>query len=374
VKAGELFVQLGINADTPKAKEFQDALMGAALKATGLIAVMTGVSMGLRDMVQDTLGAAVGFQKFENASGLSSERLQQWHNMAERANVSTEAVTDSVLALQRNMAEIRLGRGNIAPFQMLGISPNQDPFAILNQVQRRIQGMNRPMAVNLMQQLGINPDMINLLGKTSKELAELASPRMILSQQNVAKLLVAQRAIKELRIELTAFSRQFIADISPAIRGFSEFIVNIGSIIHNTVEYLKEFPEVLKVIAISLASVLAIMHPWIAAMTAALLLIEDIYTYHKGGKSAIGSIIGSKDEKTQAGWAQRMNVKYPWLGKLDRLTGIDKSGQKKASQMNNKVDIHVNTTANADETAKKTKDAFDTYVDTTAAQLDNGGF
>jgi hypothetical protein len=374
MKVGELFVQLGIQADTPKAKEFESAMMGAALKASGLIAALAGVTLEIRDMVHETLAASVGFQKFENQTGLAAEKLQQWHNMAERANVSTEDVTSSIMNLQRNMAEIKLGRGNIAPFQMLGLPLNKDPFQLLLDIQDRIRGLDRPMAVNLLQQLGISPDMINLLGRSRAELEALASPRMILSPQNVAKVLQAQRALKELRIELTAFSRMFIADIAPAIVLFSGFITNLGGAVHSVVEYLKEFPTAMKLIADSIILVMAVLNPWIAALSAALLLMEDYYVYMKGGKSVFGELLGPH-QNTKPGVASNPNWKYSgtgsWVDQLFLKWGL--VGPKIPKFQNNKVDIHVNTAANAHETAQETKKVFDSAISSAEMQLNNEG-
>jgi hypothetical protein len=363
MKVGELFVQLGIKADTPAAKEFQSVLRGATLQAAGLITALVGVSLEIRDMVQETLGAAVAFQKFENTSGLSAEKLQQWHNMAERANVSTESVTGAVLALQKNMADIRLGGGNLRPFQLLGISPGDDPFEILEQVRSRIQGMDRPMAVNIMQQMGINPEMINLLGLTADQLKRLASPEMILSEKNIGKLLQANRALKELRIELLAFTRMFIADISPAIKQFATFATNLGNGVHELIVWLEKFPDAMRLVGLSILTVLAIMNPWLAALGAALMLLEDYYIYTKGGKSVIGVFLNKdKEGKTEASKFID-NRADKWI---DELGGKPKP----VVQQSNKIYIQGMDIDSALAAARK---QFDVALSTASDQTGNGG-
>lgn len=219
MKAGELFIELGVDADTPEAKEFQSALNSISMESLALVAGLTAVSFKLKEMLEESMNAAVGFKLFRNQSGLSTEELQKWQIVAERANVSTEAVTSSILALQRNIAEIRLGRGNLMPFQLLGIDITDNPFLILTQIQEKLRGLDRAQAMNIMEMFGISPEMINIMTLTNAQFKELAKTQGLLfdeeRQENAFRL---KRGIVDLRLEYKALSRVLSTEIGPMLR------------------------------------------------------------------------------------------------------------------------------------------------------------
>ena len=146
---GELIVRLGIQADQQKVEQFTGALNSTTVKAIGLVAGLVGVSLELRHLLNDAMDVSMALAQFESQTGLSGQELQRWQIMAERSGSSAEAATSSIMALQRAMTEIRLGGGNLKPFQMLGVDINQSPFQALEQIRARIAGMDRGVATIL---------------------------------------------------------------------------------------------------------------------------------------------------------------------------------------------------------------------------------
>lgn len=219
MKVGELYVELGVDADTPTAKEFQSVLNSISMESLSLVAGLTAVSFKLKDMLEESMNAAAGFKLFRNQSGLSTEELQKWQIMAERANISTEAVTGSVLALQRNIAEIRLGRGNLMPFQLLGIDVTGSPFEILMKIREKLSELNRPQAMNIMGMFGISPEMINIMTLTNDQFKELAQTQGLIfksdQQENALRL---KRSVVDLRLEFRALGRELSDLLGPLLR------------------------------------------------------------------------------------------------------------------------------------------------------------
>lgn len=229
MKVGELYVELGVDADTPAAKEFQSALNSVSMESIALVAGLTAVSFKLRDMLEESMNAAVGFKLFRNQSGLSSMELQRWQIMAERANISTEAVTSSILALQRNIANIRLGRGNLMPFQLLGIDITDDPFLILTQIQEKLRGLDRAQALNIMEMFGISPEMINIMTLTNAQFKELANAQgLIFAEKHQENALKLKRNVVDLRLEFKALGRELINNVSPMLREDLELITQLS--------------------------------------------------------------------------------------------------------------------------------------------------
>jgi hypothetical protein len=188
IKLGDLFVSLGVKADIPVLKEFNKSLKDITVGGAATIASVAGVSLEFKHLFDETMNAALGLQTFKAQTGLSSQELQVWQQVAERANVSAESVSGSIVSLQQNIANIRMGKGNVAPFQLLGLDIQKDPFALLGDIRARLQNVSRPVAANLIQQLGFSPDMIQLLTLTNKQLKDLGvNPDLILSEKNQKK-------------------------------------------------------------------------------------------------------------------------------------------------------------------------------------------
>lgn len=367
-KVGELFVALGIDAETEKAKGFESVLVSTTLKAASLVTALIGVSLELRRMINESLDMSVEMQRFEKQTGLSAERLQHWQIMAERANVSADEVSASVSALTRNIAEIRLGRGNIAPFQMLGLDIGRDPFDMLLDIQQKIRGMSRPMAVNLLQQMGISPDMINLLSMTQAQLKALAGPELILSDKNKEKLLKVRLEFTKLRQELTYIGRTITSDIGPVLRLFSNFIGNLAMMVTALVQGLLQFKWVIPVITAVFIQFMSVIAPITTAIMALLLLIEDMYVYSKGGKSMFGELAEflNKPEKDPGKWGMLGDLFNSILGK-----GGTASSTGTVVQQTNNLNMNVHG-KDAPEIAADIKKYLDQEIDWAQVQVSTG--
>lgn len=365
MKIGELFVQLGINADTSKAEHFASALNNTTIKAVALVAGLVGVSLELRHLLQQAMETSMGLAMFESQTGLSGEQLQKWQIMAERSGASAESATSSVESLQRAMTEIRLGGGNVKPFQMLGIDVNQSPFKALEQIRERIQGMDRGMATNLVSSLGINPEMIRLLTMTNSQFKAMAGDDMIISEKN-------RRRFVETRLELTKLRQEFNYFAMNAIGSFLPFATAMTKAI-------LDWKAGLIALGLTLTVVLAQMYPLTAAIAGLLLLMQDFYTYKQGGDSVFGDIFGAdgkpgaydkmidKLPNTGAGIDQGINAIIEFFKNPPKWVGAETKVQT------NNVNIAVHGSASAKETAKEVKTLFDRHVDHAAAQRNNGG-
>lgn len=366
MKIGELFVQLGIKADTAKLVQFTEGLGGTVLKAAALVTALAGVSLAFKDVLQDAMNTSMALQQFEAQTGMSGQQLQRWQMMAERSGTSADAVTSSVEALQRAMTEIRLGGGNVKPFQMLGIDVNQSPFAALEQVRSRIKGMDRGMANNLVSQLGINPEMIRLLTMTNAQLRAMNGDDLIISDRNRKKFAETKVELIKLRQELTYFAQNFIASLIPTGKEFTAIIL--------------QWKDALKALGVVAIAVAAAFMPITAAIIGLILILQDLDTYTRGGDSVFGSLIDPIKKLADA--FRPLGAALSPMGRVTGMTnggglyapaGLTNAIAKHFSQTNN-VRIDVKGGAPAKETAEATKREFDKAVDHAAAQIDNEGY
>ena len=94
-------ISLGFKIDgMDDMKSVEKSLKESTIAAGKLAAGVDLVVGALAAMMHTAVDAAVGFQKFNLTTGLSSSELQQWLYTASLANVSASELTESVKALQ----------------------------------------------------------------------------------------------------------------------------------------------------------------------------------------------------------------------------------------------------------------------------------
>jgi ribosomal protein S13 len=272
VNIGELFITLGVKGQgLGTLKEVSKAIADLPLDAVAAIAGMAGISFELSKMAELAMKTVVGFQMFTSETGLSWQELQKWQIVAEQANVSTESVASSISTLQRNLAEIRLGRGNIAPFQMLVINRRQDAFGVIEQLRQKIKGINPATATNLISQMGLSPDMMRVLQLTDRQFTEFANHVHGLNERQYKDFLQAKESLVQWEQTFRYFMFGIIAHFTEAIEKglqFKQLLVGLGII----------------------AGVIAVQFfPVTAAIAALILVLDDMAVYATGGKSLTGA-------------------------------------------------------------------------------------
>ena len=314
---GELFVTLGIKGEgLGTLKEVGKAIADLPIDAAAAIAGMAGISFELSKMAEEAMRTAVSFQMFSSETGLSWQELQKWQIVAEQANVSAESVSSSISALQRNLAEIRLGRGNIAPFQMLGINPNQDAFGVIRQLRNRIKGLNPAMATNLVSQMGLSPDMMHVLQLTDKQFTEFANHVHGLNERQYKDFLQAREI-------LVQWGQTFRFAMFDVVSHFTE-----------AVEKSLQFKEALTAIGVVALGLAAYFFPVTAAIAALILVMDDLAVYSTGGKSLTGVALkgfskfieGIRKEFENVSWLNKFILFESILSKIavsaEKLSGL----------------------------------------------------
>ena len=271
MNVGELFVTLGIKGrGLGTLKDISKRIADLPVDAAAAIAGMAGISFELGKMTEEALHTAVSFQAFTNQTGLSWQQLQRWQIVAEQANVSAETMATSISTLERNLAEIRLGRGNIAPFQMLGISANQNAFAVIEQLRTRIKGLNPATATNLISQMGLSPDMINVLRLSDRQFGEFANHVHGINERQQQDFLKAKMAIVQ-------FGQSFRYTMFGIVSDFVQVY-----------EKSLQFKNVLIGLGVVATAVAAYFFPITASIAALILVLDDLAVYFVGGKSLTG--------------------------------------------------------------------------------------
>lgn len=325
MKLGELFIQLGIQAEATQAIKFNTAITAVstsflALKQAANLAIET-----LERFVTETVRGTLALENFNKQTDLSVASLQKWQVAGKLSNtaLSFEQIAASVQTLQNNLTEIQLGKGNINPFAMLEINTlGKNAFQVLDDVRDRIKGLNSAIATNIIQEMGLSPEFINILRLSDQEFAKI-NEQLLLTGQQRGSILKLNNAIAMTQIKLQLLKDQAVAKLAPILE---KLLINISNFLS---KHSKEIITLLQVLPRGLIGLIVIFErvfslisritdaffrmigaakgietliPIIIALTVAfspltativglLLLLDDISVYLQGGDSVIGRII-----------------------------------------------------------------------------------
>lgn len=236
MKIGELFVQLGVKADTFTVKEFARAVADIPLAAIGAIASLGGLSFGIMELTKNTLNLSNNLGTFRDETGLSMVELQRWTGVAKQVGLSGDVVQSSIMGITNAMAQLRLGNGAaLLPLGRLGVDVRgKNPFQILQEIGKNSQRMDPNVARQLMGQLGIAPEMMRIFALGPGQFNRMASRGVVMTSGEQKSMQDFQAALA--RFELT-LEKDFIPILEkslPIIEGLTEilgkFITLVGPV------------------------------------------------------------------------------------------------------------------------------------------------
>ena len=324
---GELFIELGVKADTSTINKVGAGIKGLRSNLLLVTGAFTAAVVGLDRFVDSALKGVVSLQNLNAQTGLSIEKLQQFQQAGQLSNLalSADQIAQSIGNVQKNLANIRIGQGNIAPFQLLGVDvAGADAFDVIEQLRDNIKGLDPAIATNLISQLGLTPDFINLLKLSRKEFEALGE-NTFLSKQQRADIDEVGTSIKALKLRFKALKDQAVAKIAPQLnelvqqffkwlkdngdkivrviesmaRGFANFASAIGNAFALTSRLLENIIGLengIKILAVAFSFLTLSFAPFLAGLAAIILLLDDIAVFRRGGKSVIGELVKAFEE------------------------------------------------------------------------------
>ena len=172
-----------------------------------------------------------------------------WQSVATQANISADSVTNSVKAIVDNQEKIKLGQGNISGYQLLGINPNEDPFAVLDKLREKTQGLSQGMKKNVLGMLGVNAEMIQVLDLTNDQFDRMKKNAYVLSPGQIDMMARADLSIKMMGKGFDYIKAEIVTAFAPAIIKFMALLTSWMSInktgflkiLQNIVEWVIKF-------------------------------------------------------------------------------------------------------------------------------------
>ena len=299
----EIFVALGFKVDDKKVKDFDNSLKTTIGSLKRLVTVASTAVIAVDRMTNALLRANQAYISFNQQTGLSIANMNSLigAGMLSNYNLTPESMMSSIQALQSNLAAIRIGQGNIAPFQMLGINPiGKDATQIIEDLRVALRDVDDAMAVNIIQQMGLSPEMISMLRLTSAEMNRLSAvankfqlkpeQREALNQTAIELRLIhmeisnlKDRALISIAPHLIQFLQRFTAILEVAFQ-YRKFLVFLGI---GGVSAIMAMDKAVKILGITINRTFG---KWLAALTAIYLILEDLAVWKMGGQSLIGDL------------------------------------------------------------------------------------
>jgi hypothetical protein len=393
MQLGELFMALGFDVDDAKLDSFSKKIDGLKTSMIITTAKVSGALWAIDAFVSGSIRSSAALANFNNQTELSTQKLQKWQAVAQMTNLaaSAEEVLGSIKAVQDNLTQISLGGGNRTPFVLLGIdTQGKDAFDVLEQVRTRIKGLNRNTALNLLQQMGISPNMLETLQLTREEFSKMGG-EFVRTGKTTETILRLGGAINVLKMNLSLWKDEFVSYVTPALlKGidafyrFKDSILNIKTAIDNNPiawDYIKTGVIAL---AVALGTLWVALNPIKALFVALFFIIDDIASYLNGGDSIFGRVISQAKEliglmekmlgiSASGGGGQSFNQFSPAQISLAlaRATPQQNSLNRQPNQVNNT--FYVDGSKDPFTTATNIRDFLAPTLEGTLANINNAG-
>jgi soluble lytic murein transglycosylase-like protein len=324
MKVGELFVKLGFQADERKAKEFDKTIGRLRGNLAGVAVVATASMYAINKFVDSSVRGAVALTNLANQTGLSAKALQQFQYSANLANIalSTDEAGSAIATLTQRLEELKITGAGSAGFFYNGISNAQSKNAIevFEELRNNLEGVSDAQAMWKISQLGLPASMLPVL-RLSKQQAEVnkalgkqfeRSPQVIAANKRIGETL------NTLTQKFLLFKDNIVAKIQPFFDHLGKTFDTIASSIQNINKSWGDFGVGMMALIPFFALLTKAITPLTATLAAFLLLLDDIATYKRGGKSAIGSLL-----EIDFGNMRRKYISEPISDWMDKNTGAN---------------------------------------------------
>ena len=250
-KADELQLKTGnkLFSQVAKGKVSVSDLAGAFVEvsaATATVgAIFVGAVIGLAKISQYATKAGESLFQFHLTTGVSIKSLQEWQLAASQFGAKGEDVADAIGNIQKAQTDIQLGQGNMAPWALLGINPNQDPLDVLTQIHEKIKegsGISAAMGRKLTAQLGINDATFQMLRRADLSVKQLKES-MALSSKETEAFDKVNQAMGVMEFKFGAVAQKIGTMLAPAALGFAELLDDIADISLKVIDLLNDFDK-----------------------------------------------------------------------------------------------------------------------------------
>lgn len=272
----ELFANIGFKIDESNLTKFKIGLT---------VAVAT-----ILKFTADVVKATVELDNFEKRSGVASETIRNWQLIGQQANISANSITSAFETITQARGELLTGSGNIKPWALLGVDPNQDPEVVFQNI---IDKLGSISDVNVRNQrildLGLDPQRVNLIGKTKDSISGL-NKSLLQTKTEKQALLDLNKSWLDLKLTLGLVKEKFASYLFP-LKSFVDLIKRLVDITVKVIDGTVGWAGAISLLTLAFSYLLITTFPLTALFLFLALAIEDVWTYFEGGESVTKAVM-----------------------------------------------------------------------------------
>jgi len=225
--------------------ELATAFGEVGVETAAATAIFGGVAIGLGKIAQYATKAGENLFQFNLITGASVKSLQNWQFAASQFGAKGEDVASAIANIQQAQTDIQLNQGNMAPWALLGINPNQDPFAVLAQIHEKVKEggeISAAMGRKLTAQLGINDSTFQMLRRADLSVLQLKED-MAISSENTKAFDKVNQAMGIMEHKFGVVAQKIGTMLAPAALGFAELLDDIADISLRVIKAFDDFDK-----------------------------------------------------------------------------------------------------------------------------------
>lgn len=291
------------------------------LTKKGAVAVSAFFSFGgIIAQVKSLVAGADAVSKVTDRIGASAPDLYAWGNAAELSGGSVMGLFNSVEGLNKQLARIAVtGKSRILPFfEQLGVAVVDDSgkvrnvFDVLRDLAGAVEGMSKLESQGILSSLQLDEGTIGLLQGGRQALDDLIKRQKDLGYFTKEDTVIAAK----FNDSITELSHSFRFVFLPILRFVAPTLTQFALALTDVFAYMQKHGDILTMALYAIVAVVTglllpalwslftaiLANPitWVIMLIAAFLLVlEDLWVYANGGKSAfedLWQMLGTGDE------------------------------------------------------------------------------
>lgn len=296
VSLGEAFIKLAFDVDDTSLKNFTDGIDKLTTNMFKVAGITAGALYGMDKFIDKITNNALALRDLNIQYGLSQEALQRWSlaaNIADPLLDFTEA-QQNLATLQKNLSDIMMGKGNVAPFSILNIAPQgKGAIDIIQELHKNMPmymqefGKNYKNIVgNQIEAMGLSRDWLDLLMLSDQQFKQVLadSEQLEIPKEANDNLAAMSSALTILHLKIDKATKLFGAMIAPEviaiIKQLPTWLDDLGTALWNLRAPLTILIGLWGVFMLSM-SPLALTVVTIGAILAALIKLGDWMKTHQ---------------------------------------------------------------------------------------------
>ena len=303
----KVFISLGLKTDLKGLATFNKGIKKAVvgIGAVGAASVATGYAM--KRFIESSKSSFVGLQNFTDQTGLAVNQLNKLKAAGTSVSLGLDDdnITSGVLALEKTLARLRMGQGNFAPFQMLGIDVlGANAFEVIDQLRDRVKGLDDITATVLIEDIGLDANFLRILRLTDEEFNNLGK-NTFLNNKEVKVLNNLNLNIRKMSKEFINLKNKALVKLAPSFNKLikdglnwldknGDKIINVIqrmagafasmlSSVGNVANLIINSADGLKIVGITIGAIVLAISPLTAAIGGVLFLLQDFAKWRADG-------------------------------------------------------------------------------------------